>query len=301
MSHHDAVCNHLYQTGFLGGLFSDVTVNVPNLLGGKAYNLHSVILARSPLFFRLLAEPSTRGEVTLSFADQNINEDGLAIAIGHLYAGYSQHLVHFENATAVLAAAHLLELDDLASIAAEKIKSDINRETILWYVKFVNQESGQPGYGRYTAEIRDVCFNYITKSLPRETNDNEHIEIPKGSSRHASVPSSPNGEPRPNDDITSIFVQLPFHWLKLAIESSQFCIPSDMKRYQFAQNVISLREKVRSMRVAKGELEGGGEESVVLSFGRAGSNGRTVTIVRKPIKGSKMTGKPERVLWKVPM
>lgn len=285
-------------------------MNVPNLLGGKAYNLHSLILARSPLLFRLLTESSTRGEVTLAFDDQNIDEDGLAIAIGHLYAGFSQHLVHSENATSVLAAAHLLELDDLAAIAAERIKSDINRDTILWYVRFVSEESGQPGYGRYTAEIRDVCFNYITKELPRETDDGEHNEIRKValSSRQGSVPSSPNGEPRPtassfpsNEDITSIFVALPFHWLKSAIESPQFSIPSDMKRYQFAQNVISVREKVRSMRVAKGEIEGGGEESVVLSFGRSGSNGRTVTVVRKPIKGSKMTGRPERVLWKVPV
>ncbi|KAG5457156.1 MAG: hypothetical protein BJ554DRAFT_2904 [Olpidium bornovanus] len=371
--HHGAVCDHLYHTGFLNGLFSDVTVNVPNLVGGgKAYNLHSLILARSPYLYRLLLESPTQSEITLAFDNDQITEDGLAISIGHLYAGYSQHLVHPANATAVLAAAYLLELKDLAAIATERIMADVGRETVLRYVKFLGECNGTPSsssssssssassatpglvpsgrFGEYSAQIQACCFEYLTKWLPLELPEEmQLLEAAAG----LSSSSSPGARPESNhgqqqkapasgtgpaarrgqsfkalplagslssaaaavpfpEDVIDMFVDLPFPWLKAAIQSPSFLGPDgDMRRYQFAQTVISRREKVRRRRIAEGEIESGGEESVVLSFGsgegagglgKAGKSGASaVTVVRKPLKSGRNAGKPERVLWKAPV
>lgn len=284
--HHDAVCDHLYNAGYLNGLFSDVTLGVPNLVGGgKAYHLHALVLARSPYLYRLLVESPTRNEISLDFNNDHITEDGLAIAIGHLYAGVSKSHIHPDNATAVLATAYLLQLPDLANLAADRIKRDICRETVERYIQFVNDESA---YGDYSKSIQAQCFDFITRQLVRELAEGTPGSVP---TPQASFPA----------DLVDIFVGLPFHWLKSAIESPSLNGSSDMKKYQFARAVIAQRERIRQRRVGAGEIEAGGEESVVLSFDHAAPTGRNVTIVRKALKGSKRGGKPERSLWKAPV
>ncbi|KAK9680072.1 hypothetical protein K7432_016055 [Basidiobolus ranarum] len=161
-------------------------------------------------------------------------------------------------------------MEDLCTIATDIIKNNISQETILPYTQFVDQ-TNKVRYGTYSADIQESCFDYLTGTLPKQT-----AAFTSGDSENYLV-------------LIGIYVELPFDWLKRAVESQDLHIPSDMDRYNFAKEVVSRREKKR----AAGKKRMDGEESVVLAFG-AKASGR-VTLVRKPPKSQK------RALWRVPM
>ncbi|KAK9768168.1 hypothetical protein K7432_001414 [Basidiobolus ranarum] len=266
---HNAICSHLYQVGFLSGAFSDVILHVPNFPANNVYKLHSLVLSRSPFFHHLLTTSPNPRELTLNLEDSNISDEGLVIALGYLYAGFPQLQVNLTNALSVLAAAYFLQLEDLCAIATEVAKKNISRQTVIGYTRFVDQTNGA-GYGAYSADIRESCFDFLTGTLPKETE------------------AFTSGNSESYLTLIEIYVELPFDWLKRSIESQNLHVPSDMDRYNFAKEVVSRREKKRTA-----GKRGNGEESVVLAFG-AKVGGR-VTLVRKPLKSQK------RTLWRVPM
>ncbi|ORX86394.1 hypothetical protein K493DRAFT_291290 [Basidiobolus meristosporus CBS 931.73] len=267
---HNAICTHLYQVGFLSGAFSDVILHVPKFSANNVYKLHSLVLARSPFFHHLLTTSLNPHELILNLEDPNISDEGLVIALGYLYAGFPQLQINPTNALNVLATAYLLQLEDLCAISTEVAKKNISRQTVLAYTQFVDQADGV-GYGAYTADIRESCFDFLTGTLPKQTE----AFISGKSENYLSL--------------VEAYVELPFDWLKRSIESQNLHIPSDMDRYNFAKEVVSRREKRRNA----GKRNTAGEESVVLAFGT--KVGGRVTLVRKPPKAQK------RTLWRAPM
>ncbi|ORY05969.1 hypothetical protein K493DRAFT_29446 [Basidiobolus meristosporus CBS 931.73] len=267
---HNAICTHLYQAGFLAGAFSDVILHVPKFSANNVYKLHSLVLARSTFFYHLLTTSPNPRELTLSLEDPNISDEGLVIALGYLYAGFPQLQVNPTNALNVLATAYLLQLEELCATATEVAKKNISQQTVLEYTQFVDQTDGI-GYGAYTADIRENCFDFLTRILPKQTE------------------AFTSGKTENYLSLVEAYVELPFDWLKRSIESQNLHIPSDMDRYNFAKEVVSRREKRRNT----SRRSATGEESVVLAFGT--KVGGRVTLVRKPPKAQK------RTLWRAPM
>ncbi|KAJ3113595.1 hypothetical protein HDU96_003172 [Phlyctochytrium bullatum] len=300
---HDILASHLYHIGFVQGMYSDlhlriqVVQNQPNngvigypanlqLLDGTMFKLHKLVAIRSPMLASLLQDAEMRGEnygnpseLILAVADPNLTADGLTIAFGHLYASYTPNILstaHTGNRSqrtallrGVLAAANLLHLGDLANLAAEMIKNDISRATVIDYCLFASQPDFGGSYGNWSADVRDAVFSYLSRGLVRELAERGPIWGNKESDQYK--------------ELVSAFAELPFEWLKRVVESKDsFEVPNDMERFGFAKDVIALRSRSKGA----GSNLLAGEENVLLAFGTSKPGQSGVTIVRKAPKGN---------------
>ncbi|KAJ3121278.1 hypothetical protein HK098_003817 [Nowakowskiella sp. JEL0407] len=321
MTYHDVICTHLYNIGFVSGIYSDFTLriqptnsNSSNYIPeGTAFKLHRIIVSRSPYLSSLLSDAEMRGDgsfryavpldLTIPVGDPNLTAEGLSIALGHLYASFSLNtLTQVTSPTpghrsaflrSVLAAANLLHLVDLAQLATNLIKSDISRNTVIDYCLFANQPEWGGNYAQFSQEIRDAVFGYLCRGVVRELSD-----------KIGPVWSSREGESY--KELVKLFAELPFEWLKKVAESKAFEVPSDMERYYFSKEIIQLRASTKN---SQSPLVAG-EENVLISFGAHKTGASGVTILRKATKtqqgnGMQSTnsnysgfGGPERKVWK---
>ncbi|KAI8819008.1 uncharacterized protein EV422DRAFT_487756, partial [Fimicolochytrium jonesii] len=311
---HDVVCSHLYHTGYMQALYADLIVRlqlggstgtVPNGDGASPtdavhFKLHRIIAIRSPYFASALAEMEANGEyapvatLTIHQHDPNLTPEGLSIAFGHLYGLFSQsHLTDGSDhdlppqqrsarLRSVLSAATLLQLDDLASLAGELIKSDISRTTVLDYCHFASHPDFGASYGKHSQDIREAVLVYLTRGVVRDVADQFGI-----------VWGNRDGEGY--KELVATFAELPFEWLKKVVESKGFEVPGDMERFNFAKEIVALRQRRRQAGGGGNPRAGGppagatvpnrllaGEENVLLAFGSKDRSG--VTIVRKAVR-----------------
>ncbi|KAI9345191.1 hypothetical protein BDR26DRAFT_152802 [Obelidium mucronatum] len=310
MTPHDVVASHLYHVGFVQGLHSDVLVRIafaappppPDAAAAAAaaaedaapetvFKLHKLLAVRSPFLGALIADAEMRSEgyghpveLVLPIADPNINHEGLSIAFGSLYADYAHQIltqsIQQQGTTqeqrsrllkGVLSASCLLHLPNLASLAADLIKADINRTTLADYCSFVSQHtesiakdatvgangstavapSASPS-STWVLEIRDAIFAFLCKGIVREICE-----------RRASLIWGNKGSDA-YKELVQAFSDLPFEWLKKVVEGKDFEVPNDMERFAFAKEVVAVRAK--KQRSTKSNLVTG-EENVLLAFG----------------------------------
>ncbi|KAJ3257132.1 hypothetical protein HK103_004960 [Boothiomyces macroporosus] len=301
--YHEVICSHLYQNGYLKGMYADLIVRMQyqplgqdtkkTAVDGIMFKLHRIIAIRSPFLQGLLQDQELNSEyqptsqLTIVTHDKNLTPAGLGVAFGHLYASYSQHLLaqdmpldERQNETrstllcSVLSAANLLQLHDLAQLTTEYIKQSMSRDTVIQYCGFL-QESGHQ-----QQELKDAVFTYLCRGVVLETLENVGLiwgcEDGKGFAA-----------------LVKLFVELPFEWLKNVIESKYFEVPSDMERFSFAKAVIEQRKAVNGVAPV--------EENVLLTFGGKRQSG--VTVVRKSKSVSQIALIPngtngERRIWK---
>ncbi|KAI9344814.1 hypothetical protein DFJ73DRAFT_839778 [Zopfochytrium polystomum] len=283
---------------------------------GVLFKLHKIVAIRSPYLASLIQESEVRRpenfsgptEIVLPISEPNLTPEGLSIAFGHLYANYSHGIlsgihtqpnpdvidvptVHRRSAVlrGVLLAASLLQLSDLAAAATEFIRQDLTRLSAPQYCRFVSQppvlpatptgSSGQADASASAAlssrmsEIREALYAFLSRGLVRELVKRYGVPIKWGSKDHESY-----------RELVSAFADLPFEWLKRVVESKDdFEVPSDMERFSFAKDVVSLRAKQKQQNPS---LLLAGEENVLLAFGGGKAGGSGVTIVRKAPKAS---------------
>ncbi|KAI8592194.1 hypothetical protein BDZ88DRAFT_408611 [Geranomyces variabilis] len=307
--YHDEICSHLYNNGFIRGLYADLIVHLqtagtgsPGLDGSSGvviFKLHKIIAIRSPYFAHLLAEmednaanggPDMQGIINLTIPahDPNLTPEGFSIALASLYASYSQSLL-VDQSTAgtpqrsallrsVLCAATLLHLAPLAALATAQIKADVSRDTVLDYCLYVSDPAFAHAYGQHTSmELREAVLVYLTKGV---VHDVCH--------QHGVANVWADREAEPYKDLVATFSKLPFEWLKKVVESRGFKVPSDLDRYQFAKEVVAIRQRARTAAAPNAQPQTtasmllAGEENVLLAFGTTDRTG--VTIVRKAVR-----------------
>ncbi|OZJ06561.1 hypothetical protein BZG36_00486 [Bifiguratus adelaidae] len=316
LPHGETLSNYLYHSGFLAGRYSDITICLRKEQVCVDYKAHRIVLARSPYFSRLLEKEEAenaaneRLKITVDLAGTRVTEDSFNLALGHLYGAKSYNSVDFSNAHRVLAAASMLELEDLSNICVSVMLRNIDADNVVNYVIFCEETD----YGQSSVAVREGCLHYLTRGLIPELlrRDDKRKEM--------AASDDADQEMHQADDTNSqtafeqgthfykallhIISALPFEWFRRVIESESFAMPSDMIRYQFAKDCVSQREASRraklkevSPKVAEDlAVSMGGEENVVLAFGSDEANGR-VTIVRKPVKHRKPS--KAKTLWKV--
>lgn len=188
----DEICAHAYAL-FQNGKYADCTLTVKTPTKSHRFNLHKIMLSRV-----MTVEGD---DITITTLDPKITREGLHIALGHIYSAYSYNiLVNNKNLLAeTLAAATLLSLDDLQSIALDLISSDISSGTLLDYL-----HSPHP-------QIEGAIYCYLTKSVVEQgwpMKDSEEYGM-----------------------LVAFFSQLPFEWLKRVVESRDFAVPSEIERF----------------------------------------------------------------------
>ncbi|KAE8271731.1 hypothetical protein A4X09_0g577 [Tilletia walkeri] len=112
--------------------WSDTTLLVNSVSGWQAqFNLHGLILSRSSFFARRLPE-SRHIIIEIFIHDPVVNQEALHICLAHIYgAGSPQQPLPPSTARALLAAASLLELDDLAEWALSQSRTTLSIDSDL--------------------------------------------------------------------------------------------------------------------------------------------------------------------------
>eukprot|EP00833_Pecoramyces_ruminatium_P013244 jgi/Orpsp1_1/1187276/evm.model.d7180000056529.1 len=294
MSYHDVICDHLFQC-FTHSIYTDLKVRFQGggIIQDATFFLHKIICIRSPLLAQLISETEASQmnlrypvlDIVIPVNDMNITAKGLSIALGHLYSSYAHHhLLNTENINSaehsallrsVLASAHFLRLPDLCNIAANLIYSNINRNTVLDYCHFVNQPNFITRYDDFSKNIYDCVYSCLCKNIVKELTELNRQDIWQ------------DRKGQGYKQLIELFSELPFEWMKKVVESKDFITPSEIDRYYFAKELISLRARKQLPVVV-------GEENVVLAFGI--SKNSNITIVRKSPKHP--TGSQERKVWK---
>lgn len=142
----------LYTRGFLEGACSDVVI----LAFGNRYQLHRLILDRSPFFSSCFNGgpwlESTQSEISLSpeISDPNITQHAFEMALARLY-GHVDRPEEDRHALPLLAAASYLDLQDLAESCVGSLLRNLNTSNISMVVRFVTNSF----YGPLTDRLLD--------------------------------------------------------------------------------------------------------------------------------------------------
>ncbi|KAL5529114.1 hypothetical protein ACEPAG_5088 [Sanghuangporus baumii] len=286
----DQIIDHLYNAGFQMGQYADTRLHVH----GHRYQLHALVLSRSPYLAHLIAATPKAGgmhsiyvplesypEITdQGFAVGNSSQRRVAfknltpsllceLALGYLYSSVSLNNLSPLNARAVLSAGCLLGgMEELCSYAYQACRESISVDTINEWVDFVDSLSPSDGsatpsevqhrpniLGPYADQLRSDVFNFLVVTLPSVLD----VHSTTGNGR---------------DTLLGIFSRLGFDLFKSAIESPMFQIGTDQERFRFAKSAIELRKRTRGQGV---------DEAVVLAFG-GGHSGSAVHVTRKTKK-----------------
>lgn len=174
----------------------------------------------------------SRYDLTIPINDPNITSDGLGTCLGSLYSTHARDAlattissdvpaVHSKYLRSVLASAVLLKLPEIAQLASDLIRADINRGSLLDYIAFTSTPEFAEYYQPFAKEIRDAIFTYLCKLSVREIaslgyEGGANIWGNKGSEAYR--------------ELVRLFAELPFEWLKLVVESKNFEVPTDKER-----------------------------------------------------------------------
>ncbi|XP_066105477.1 germ cell-less protein-like 2 [Saccopteryx bilineata] len=157
-NHHKKVklaSEYAYQTLFLNGDSSDIKIRAL----GKEWCLHKIFLCQSGYFATMLRASGNESQedvINLEINDPNIDVDSLHFALGSLY----NHDYVFREplqVPGVLAAACLLQVEDLLYQCDKNMKETINEKTVCGYY------AAAETYGLESVKTR--CFEWLLHNL----------------------------------------------------------------------------------------------------------------------------------------
>lgn len=154
--------NYIYQTLFLDGINSDVTISAI----GKEWKLHKLYLSQSPYFQCMFSgswKESSLSQISIEVTDNNIDEEALKIAFGSLYKDYV--FIKPVQVVKVLAAAMLLQLEGLIDQCTFMMKETISDRTVCSYY------SASERYGLQT--MAEDCHNWLLSNVL--SNESPHL------------------------------------------------------------------------------------------------------------------------------
>ncbi|WRT65547.1 uncharacterized protein IL334_002492 [Kwoniella shivajii] len=303
--------NWAFNVGYLHQDWTDINLTFFQS-GLKA---HRLILARSPYLAHLLRNVIPGTTIHLNFADENITQDSVHIALQHLY-NPSQNLIDATNARSILATAYLFGgIPELIHQSYTIIRSSINHENVVDHIHWLSQSpdllsngfrNGNSngnvngnGNGNGNGSGNSTMYGSVQVSEGQATilglNDNWENNKPrygewtnrlKNDVIDYIIHQLPSEFPNLTSDptIISIFSKLPYELFKSIIESPEIPITSMQDRFAFTKKIIAQRKKIASSS-GSGNV-GGMEESVVLAF--KGGEGMEIHISRKPKKSRQL-------------
>ncbi|XP_064328595.1 germ cell-less protein-like 1 [Phalacrocorax carbo] len=145
---------YIYQTLFVNGENSDVKICAL----GEEWNLHKIYLCQSGYFSSMFSgawKESSMNIIELEIPDPNIDTEALQVAFGSLYR--DDVLIKPSRVVALLAAACMLQLDDLIQQCGETMKETINAETVCGYY------NSAATYG--LDSVKKKCLEWLLNNL----------------------------------------------------------------------------------------------------------------------------------------
>lgn len=145
---------HIYDTLFLNGEGSDITIRAL----GRDWHLHKVYISQSEYFscmFNGSWRESTEALIEIDIPDPNIDIEALNITFGSLYN--EDVLIRPNQVVNILAAARLLQLEELIQQCGSVMKDTISSSTVCKYY------TGAVMYG--VDDVKLECVQWLHRNL----------------------------------------------------------------------------------------------------------------------------------------
>ncbi|KAG2228055.1 hypothetical protein INT45_012079 [Circinella minor] len=170
-------CDYLYHVGFLQGLFSDITVNVPAVQ--KSFALHSLILTRSPILYRRLVNLGVhhhhhQQHPLIMDLDIAASPETIHTIIGHLYRPLTQQDLFFivnekpQICFELLDATQKLELEALQNHILHVLGMSLNQNNVFYWISALLSISQQQRKRLWTDLLDQQIVHYLTFGLPKQ-------------------------------------------------------------------------------------------------------------------------------------
>ncbi|KAH6571933.1 hypothetical protein BASA50_006722 [Batrachochytrium salamandrivorans] len=204
MDHTRRLTQTLHSKGFLGGMFSDITVKAL----GHDFRLHRIILLSNSYFAGMLSNSSwieqSQDSIAIQFDDPNISIESLMIVFARIY-GQSNMSIKTSNAKSLLAAGLYFDDPELCQESMRFIISVLDVSNMLEYLAFCDDFS----YGTYSDSILNAIVTHLCH--------------------------------RGYGQLSELVKKLPLHWLARIVGSDCFVCPDELARYEFLRDIISQR------------------------------------------------------------
>ncbi|XP_069773557.1 germ cell-less protein-like 1 [Narcine bancroftii] len=145
---------YIYQTLFLAGENSDITICAL----GQEWHLHKIYLCQSGYFSSMFSgswKESNMNQIELEIPDQNIDTEALQVAFGSLYR--DDVFIQPSREVTILAAACMLQLDNLIQQCGETMKETINSKTVCGFYAAA---------GTYGLDsVKQKCLEWLLNNL----------------------------------------------------------------------------------------------------------------------------------------
>ncbi|GAA6023831.1 hypothetical protein JCM10207_005388 [Rhodosporidiobolus poonsookiae] len=298
------LANHLLA-GWSSAQFSDSQLHCQYADGTSGiYHMHSLIVSQSPVLRSLLH--TSRPVILLPLLDPSITSASLGLCLASLYSPSVLSHLSASTAPSILATASFLGLDRLAALAFETCEATVaaakTPDEVASWIAYVERERG-PAFHSVTGSPATLPSSPISSgpggpTPPASVNGKAAAPAPGGYEarlrarlfeRIVCLPKELGAfdaetAAQTQPQLIDVLKRLPFDLFKAVVEDSNFDVPSDMDRFNFAKKAIAARKALAQQ---AGALEF--EETVVLQFGAA-PDGTAVSVLRKGRK-------PQ--LWKI--
>ncbi|XP_052834220.1 germ cell-less protein-like 1 [Octopus bimaculoides] len=145
---------HIYDTLFVNGQGSDITIKAL----GQEWRLHKMYISQSAYFacmFNGSWKESDESVINIDIVDPNIDVDALNITLGSFYN--DNVLIRPTQVVSILAAARLLQLEDLIQQCESIMKDSISATTVCKYYM------GATMYG--ALDVESQCLQWLQRNL----------------------------------------------------------------------------------------------------------------------------------------
>ncbi|KAI8070919.1 hypothetical protein BC940DRAFT_175452 [Gongronella butleri] len=261
---YQSYCNYLYHVGFLQGFFSDVTVSIPSI--DKEFALHSLVISRSPTFYRLIhhqqqqqqqqsKQDDDEATSVLTLPLENVSVEAVQMVLQHLYRPLAPADVLFlvsEHAALVLEVlmvADYLELP-LKDMLLHTLLSNGFKEAsaVEWARLLAPHVSSGGAMAPFMRTIDDQLVHYLTRGLVSNKMDSTlkmSGGMAIGKHQASGYMASKTPPMRGMAEIAQIYASLPWIYMSRCIEHVDLPVQDDLQRFWFAGNVLERRQSLQ--------------------------------------------------------
>lgn len=215
---------------------------------------------------------SIRYHVDIECSDTNVTTEALWFCLSNLYKPMKLPINIPDSA--ILASACILQMNKLALIVIERLRSSMSISTIPNILSLLSRTNQQNIYYPIISQLNDQVISYLCTVAPKLLLEYGGVEC----SQYKNI----------------LINDLSYELFKALIESPDLPISSPMHRFQYAKSIVELRNsRIRNL-LKKHVNERNGlnarelkEESVVLAFGGDYETPGSLKVVQLGSSGSK--------------
>lgn len=165
--------------------------------------------------------------------------------LGHLYGGPTQTLLTSKNALSLLAAACLLDIEDICTWSAGHASSHLEPEHVPRFLG-VLKSMQDTKYSELAKSLKQIVLRYLVKDLPTQLQafatleDSQASEEGSENPENLESPESPGNTKRGEKALQDIYSGLDFDILQHCVESPDLPIRPENVKVRLVAHLSSI-------------------------------------------------------------